>query len=116
MAEMFTTIMGALAGAAFYLTMNSMLTDYLTVDNSAEVTEPAPKDDTEAQYQQEAAERAPLMEALRKAREHEKHSPRGGGAMARDAAMPDSDVGMAHARTVDENSLRARSKDLWGKA
>jgi len=73
--EIFTTIFGALAGAAFYLTINQALEDYLMHDDlveTAELVEPemkTPKGRRASVMHVNETESAPIMAALHAAQE-----------------------------------------------
>merc|ERR1719265_189960 len=54
LAEMFTTIFGALVGAAFYLTINQWLEEWLEQDEKPEARD-SPREDVEAQPKDSSA-------------------------------------------------------------
>jgi len=60
--EMFTTIGGALAGAAFYLTINGLLEDYLVADGSAHTPHLSPRIPREDSLESERKESSELEE------------------------------------------------------
>lgn len=92
LAEMFTTICGALCGAAFYLTINRWLEEYLMHDTKHEVADGKDEEKGE-EKKSKAEESAPLMAAIR----------------AQSAAK--------EAEKAEEKKSTPRTgKELWGKA
>jgi len=121
--EMFTTIFGALCGAAFYLSINQWLEEYLMHDHHHECKDKSLQNsmdnDEEKSTGRSREETDSLMAALHKQKEAADAAAAIKKAAAAAKSANDAEKG-ASSTDIEESTTaskpKSRAKELWGKA